>query len=92
MPGFLSRLGDNNGIGGKLVRTAKSVIPSGLPVAISPGPITPHPGGFHHKAAKTIVTPKDATVIAEGFPVVKSGTLTTCGHPIITGTKTIIVP
>jgi uncharacterized Zn-binding protein involved in type VI secretion len=92
MPGFLSRLGDNNGIGGKLVRTAKSVIASGLPVALNPGPVTPHPGGFHHKAAKTIVGPTDMSVIVEGFPVVKTGTKTTCGHPIITGTKTIIVP
>lgn len=90
MPGFLSRVGDNNGVGGKLIRGAKTVIASGLPAALNVSPITPHPGGLTHKSAKTIPTP--STVIIEGSPIIKTGTKTTCGHPIITGSKTIIVP
>ena len=92
MPVFLSRVGDDNGIGGKLTIGAKSVFAAGLPVATHPNVISPHPGGFRHKLAKTIVTPSDATIFVEGKPLVKVGTPTTCGHPIVTGAPTIIVP
>lgn len=91
MPSFLSRVGDVNTVGGKLIRGAKTVIASGLPVAINPSPVTSHPFGKHHKVSKTIVTPTDATVFVEGQPVVKVGTPTTCRHVISTGAKTIIV-
>lgn len=92
MPSFLSRIGDSNGVGGKLTVGAKTVFASGLPVALNPNIITPHPGGFHHKVSKTIIKPTDATVIVEGQPVVRVGTPTTCGHVIATGAKTIILP
>lgn len=90
MPSYLSRVGDHNGIGGKLIRGAKTVIAAGRPAALNPSPITPHPAGPAHKIAKTIPTP--STVIIEGSPIVKSGTMTTCKHSIITGSVTIIVP
>lgn len=90
MPGPLSRIGDDNGFGGKLVRGAKTVFASGLPVALNPSPVTPHPWGFSHKVAKTII-PTVPTVFVEGNPVVNVGTATTCGHPIVTGANTIIV-
>lgn len=92
LPSFLSRLGDDNGVGGKLTIFAKSVIAEGFPVATHPNILTPHPGGPHHAAAKTIFKPTDATIIVEGKPIVKVGTLTTCGHPIMSGATTIIVP
>lgn len=92
IPKFLSRVGDANLFGGKLTVGAKSVFASGLPVATHPNITTPHPFGFHHKAAKTILTPSDATIFVEGKPVVKVGTPTTCGDPIMQGAPTIIVP
>ena len=92
MPRPISRFGDNNGVGGFLTRCAKTVIASGKPVALGPNPITPHPGGFHHKVSKTIVMPTDLTVLVEGQPVVGVGTKTTCGHPIVTGAITVIIP
>lgn len=92
MPSFLSRVGDVNNAGGKLLRGAKTVFAVGLPVALNPSPVTPHPYGKHHKVSKTIVKPTDATIIVEGQPVVRVGTPTTCGHVIATGAKTIILP
>lgn len=92
MPKPISRVGDSNIVGGKLTVGAKSVIASGMPVALNPNVVTPHPSGFHHKAAKTIVGLNDFTVLVEGRPVVRLGTKTTCGHPIVTGAITVLVP
>ncbi len=81
----LSRLGDTNGVGGKLTVGASSVFINGIPAAVHTNTISAHSpfGRAHppHAAAKTTggVT---STVFIEGKPVVMKGTSTSCGHSI----------
>lgn len=88
---MLSRIGDMNQVGGKIVRGAKTVIASGRPVGLHVSPITPHPPyKKFHKFSFT--TSGSYTVIAEGAPVLRVGSGNNCGHTIITGTFTVFVP
>jgi uncharacterized Zn-binding protein involved in type VI secretion len=92
MPGFISRVTDTNEVGGQIVRGAVSVLAEGLPVGLHPSPITPHLGSpkpLHAAATTTMGSP---TVFVEGFPVLRVTSPTTCGHTIIRGATSIIVP
>lgn len=86
---LLSRVGDHNGLGGKIIRGAATVICNGRPVGLHPSPVTPHPKGKPHKFAFT--TSGSLSVICEGSPVLKVGVGLTCGHRIVTGSTTVIV-
>lgn len=86
----LSRLGDTNTKGGKILKGAKTVFANGVPVGLHTSSITPHPGGGKHKTAKT--TSGSPTVFVEGQPVLREGSGCTCGDPINKGSPNIFVP
>jgi len=90
----ISRKGDANGVGGKIMKGASSVFANGVAVGLHVSQITPHApfGKPHppHNAAKT--TEGSATVFADGEPVLFVGAGTTCGHPIAEGSGDVFVP
>lgn len=91
----LSRQGDQNTTGGKIVRGAKTVFANGIAVGLHVSLITPHaPFGRKphppHKAAKT--TDGSPTVFCEGDPVLRVGSGNTCGHKIIQGSNNVFCP
>ena len=90
----LSRKGDANTTGGKIIRGAGTVFANGIPVGLHVSDITPHApwGKPHppHKAAKT--TDGSPTVICEGVPVLRVGSGNTCGHKIVQGSPDVNVP
>jgi uncharacterized Zn-binding protein involved in type VI secretion len=85
----LSRVGDFNAVGGKIIRGAATVFVNGIPVGLNVSPITPHPAGPKHKASVTVTG--SPTVFAEGSPVLRVGSVTTCGHVIISGSLNVNV-
>jgi uncharacterized Zn-binding protein involved in type VI secretion len=86
----LSRKGDQNAVGGKIVRGAGTVFANGIAVGLHVSDITKHPGGGKHNAAKT--TEGSPTVFAEGVAVLRIGSATDCGHPITQGSDNVFVP
>lgn len=91
----LSRKGDQNTTGGKIVRGAGTVFANGIAVGLHVSDITPHaPFGKKphppHRSAKT--TDGSPTVICEGDPVLRIGSGNTCGHKIVEGSPDIYVP
>lgn len=91
----LSRLGDANSTGGKIMRGARTVFANGIAVGLHVSQITPHsPFGRKshppHKAART--TDGSPTVFAEGDPVLRVGSGNTCGHKIIEGSPDVFCP
>ena len=85
----LSRKGDENSAGGKIVKGAQTVFANNIPVGLHVSEITTH-GGGKHKSAKT--TEGSSTVFADGIPVLRVGSGTDCGHPISQGSPDIFVP
>jgi len=90
----LSRKGDQNQVGGAIMRGASSVIANGIPVGLHVSQITPHaPWGIPHPPhAAASTTSGSPTVFAEGSPVLKVGSGNTCGHSIVQGSPNINVP
>lgn len=86
----LSRKGDANAVGGKIVRGASTVFANGIQVGLHVSDITKHPGGGKHNAAKT--TEGSPTVFAEGVAVLRVGSGNTCGHKITVGSPNVFVP
>ena len=91
----LSRVGDANQEGGKIMRGANTVFANGIKVGLHVSQLTPHaPWGRRshppHEAAKT--TSGSPTVFCEGVPVLKVGSGNTCGHSIVQGSPDIEVP
>lgn len=90
----LSRQGDANTTGGKIMRGAGTVYANGIPVGLHTSQITPHApfGKPHppHKAART--TDGSPTVFCEGDPVLRVGSGNTCGHSIIEGSPDVYCP
>lgn len=84
----LSRIGDMNQAGGKIVRGAATVICNGIPVGLHVSPITPHGPGKHARAVTTTASPD---VICEGSPVLRITSGNSCGHSIVTGSSNTIV-
>jgi uncharacterized Zn-binding protein involved in type VI secretion len=85
----LSRKGDQNDAGGKIVKGADTVFANGIAVGLHVSDITPH-GKKKHKAAKT--TEGSPTVFAEGSPVLRTGSGNDCGHKITQGSPNVNVP
>jgi uncharacterized Zn-binding protein involved in type VI secretion len=85
----LSRKGDQNQAGGKIVRGAATVFANGIAVGLHVSDITPHGSGPHAKAKTTEGSP---TVFAEGVPVLRVGSSNTCGHRISQGSPNVYVP
>jgi uncharacterized Zn-binding protein involved in type VI secretion len=87
----LSRKGDANAVGGKIVRGASTVFANGIQVGLHVSDITKHhPGSGKHKAAKT--TEGSPTVFAEGVAVLRVGSGNNCGHKITEGSPDVFVP
>jgi len=86
----LSRKGDANAVGGKIVRGASTVFANGIAVGLHVSDITKHPGGGKHNAAKT--TEGSPTVFAEGVAVLRVGSGNDCGHSITEGSPDVFVP
>lgn len=86
----LSRKGDANAVGGKIVRGASTVFANGIQVGLHVSDITKHPGGGKHNAAKT--TEGSPTVFAEGVAVLRVGSGNNCGHKITQGSPDVNVP
>ena len=84
----LSRVGDVNDAGGKLIRGAATVMANGIQVSLHTSPLTPHPKG-HINSTTTDGSP---TVFAEGSPVVRVGSGNTCGHKIVQGSPDVFCP
>lgn len=91
----LSRKGDTNTAGGQIERGSSTVFANGKPVGLHVSKITPHrPWNKkqhppHHRASTTSGSP---TVFADGVPVLKEGSSTTCGHSINQGSPDVFVP
>lgn len=85
----LSRLGDTNQAGGKIMRGAKTVVANGIPVGLHVSPISPHGPGVHASAVTTTASP---SVYAEGVPVLRIGSGNSCGHSIVQGSPNVNVP
>jgi uncharacterized Zn-binding protein involved in type VI secretion len=86
----LSRKGDTNTTGGKIIKGAGTVFANGIQVGLHVSDITPHPNGDKHKKAKT--TEGSPTVFAENEPVLRVGSGNTCGHKIVQGSPNVFVP
>lgn len=85
----LSRKGDQNQAGGKIVRGASTVFANGIEVGLNVSDITAH-GSGKHKNAKT--TEGSPTVFAEGVAVLRVGSGNDCGHKITQGSPDVFVP
>lgn len=85
----LSRKGDTNAVGGKIVRGASTVFANGIEVGLNVSDITSHGSGEHKKAKTTEGSP---TVFAEGVAVLRVGSGTSCGHKITQGSPDVNVP
>ena len=88
----LSREGDKNSTGGKIVRGASTVFANNKPVGLHSSDITPHDpkNKSPHKKAKT--TEGSPTVFAENTAVLRVGSGNTCGHKIVEGSDNVFVP
>lgn len=85
----ISRVGDATEAGGTLMTGAEGVFINGIPVALHVCQVTPHapwgrPHPPHHVSRTTDGSP---SVFAEGKPVVRIGSGTTCGHKVIGGSS-----
>jgi uncharacterized Zn-binding protein involved in type VI secretion len=90
----ISRKGDANQTGGKIVRGAGTVFANGIAVGLHVSKMTPHapwgPPHPPHDAATT--TEGSPTVFAEGAPVLRIGSGNSCGHSIVQGSGDVFVP
>lgn len=89
----LSRQGDVNSAGGKILRGASSVVANGKPVGLHTSTISPHApfGKPHPPHAAASTTSGSSTVFVEGQPVLMVGSGVSCGHNIIQGSPDIDV-
>lgn len=84
----LSRKGDANQAGGKIIRGAATVFCNGIPVGLHVSPITPHGPGIHGRAKTTSASPD---VFCEGVPVLRITSGNSCGHSIVQGSSNVVV-
>lgn len=90
----LSRLGDTNQPGGKIMRGANTVFANGIPVGLHVSQITPHaPWGRRHPPHNAATTTQGSpSVFCEGVPVLRVGSGNSCGHSIVQGSPDVFVP
>ena len=87
----LSRKGDANNAGGKIIRGASSVFANNIAVGLHVSQLTSHmpwgkPHPPHNAASTTAGSP---SVFAEGCPVLRIGSGNTCGHSIAEGSPDV---
>lgn len=85
----LSRKGDANQAGGKIIRGAATVFANGIAVGLHVSPITPHGKGRHRCANTTDGSP---TVITESCPTLRVTSGNDCGHSIVQGSPNVFCP
>jgi uncharacterized Zn-binding protein involved in type VI secretion len=85
----LSRKGDTNQVGGKIMRGSDDVICNGIPVGLHTSSISPHPKKKPHQNAVTTSASPD--VICNGSPVLRVTSGNSCGHSIVQGSDDVIV-
>jgi uncharacterized Zn-binding protein involved in type VI secretion len=90
----ISRVGDANQTGGKIVRGAGTVFVNGKKVGLHVSSISDHaPYGKRTDAHRAAVTTSGSpSVFAEGSPVLKVGSGNSCGHSIVEGSPDVNVP
>ena len=90
----LSRQGDQNEVGGAIIRGASTVFCNGMPVGLHTSQITSHaPWGKPHRPHEAATTTSGSdTIMCEGSPVLKVGSGLTCGHSIVQGSSDVNVP
>lgn len=87
----LSRQGDQDAAGGKIMKGAANVFVEGKPAGLHTSLITPHaPYTYPHLTSKT--TEGSPNVYIENCPVLRIGSHTTCGHKIVSGAGNVFVP
>lgn len=88
----LSRKGDKNTTGGKIMRGASTVFANNKPVGLHKSEITPHDPRSQSPHKKASTTEGSPTVFAENCPVLRVGSKNTCGHKIVEGSDNVFVP
>ena len=90
----LSRQGDANQTGGKIIRGAGTVFCNNIAVGLHVSSITAHApwGPPHPPHAAPTTTEGSPTVYAENCPVLRVGSGNTCGHSIIEGSSDVFCP
>lgn len=90
----LSRVGDTNQPGGKIIRGAGTVFANGIKVGLHVSQISSHApwGDSHPPHAAATTTDGSPTVFAEGDPVLRVGSGNSCGHSIVTGSPDVFCP
>jgi hypothetical protein len=90
----LSRVGDANQEGGKIIRGAGTVYANGIQVGLHVSKLTPHaPWGKPHPPHEAATTTEGSpTVFAEGAPVLRVGSGNSCGHSIVDGSPNVYCP
>ncbi len=84
----ICRMGDLSAGLGKAIATSRTVYANFLPVALVGNMLTPHIKGPRH-AVSRIVT-GSPTVFIEGRPVARLGSISSCGHKMITGSFNVL--
>ena len=90
----LSREGDANQTGGKIIRGSKTVFANNKGVGLHVSKITPHApwGPPHPPHDQATTTEGSPTVFADGEAVLRVGSGNSCGHSIIEGSDDVFVP
>lgn len=87
----LSRVGDANQTGGKIIRGAGTVFCNGIKVGLHVSGITGHPP-YRIPHTGPVTTEGSPTVFAEGDPVLRITSGNSCGHSIVEGSPNVFVP
>lgn len=91
----LSRYGDVNQTGGKILRGAGTVFANGKGVGLHQSQISSHAPWSkeeHPPHEAPVTTEGSPTVFAENCPVLRVGSGNTCGHSIIQGSPDVFCP
>jgi uncharacterized Zn-binding protein involved in type VI secretion len=90
----ISREGDANQTGGKIIRGSKTVFANGIGVGLHTSKMTPHaPWGRPHPPHESATTTEGSpSVFADGAPVLRVGSGNSCGHSIVEGSPDVNVP
>ena len=84
----ICRMGDLSAGLGKAIATSRTVYANFLPVALMGDMLTPHIKGPRHAVSKIITG--SPTVFVEGRPVARFGSISSCGHKMITGSFNVL--
>jgi len=90
----LSRKGDKNSVGGMILRGSESTVVDNIPVGLHMSKISPHAPWdpvTHPPHDHASTTTGSQYILVDNVPVLFVGSQTTCGHPITTGSETVLI-